>query len=326
VVPRPRHGELSASYLARIARANRVEWRTFAGLLGRLPSGLPGNPSHLTFTIVTLNDAAFARLLAYTGHDADRLIRAIPSLAPATFTRPGEPPALRVATLREQMLDCPQCLLRRDGAFIDTRLFPLRMACLRHGYWLYRDGAGSRLSPVIVPEITRAQKRLGRLAAHYGADAAVRAYDLARYYLRDDWRENGSPFWESALADRWYQRAEEVASTTTSWLPWWAVHPECTALAVMFANPYWAKRAVPEPGRRHRLFYQHMLAVLSVDDWTRRTASIRGFGSLPEEIRKQASWGRLLSDPEWGSPLPSHGTPRKVPFIDITDAYERSVA
>ncbi len=66
----------------------------------------------------------------------------------------------------------------------------------------------------------------------------------------------------------------------------------------MYANPYWAKRAVPEPDRRHRLFYQHMLAVLSVDDWTRRAASIRGFGSLPEEIRKQASWGRLLSGPE----------------------------
>ena len=49
-------------------------------------------------------------------------------------------------------------------------------------------------------------------------------------------------------------------------MPWWAVHPECTALAVMFANPYWAKRAVPEPDRRHRLFYQHMLAVLGVDD------------------------------------------------------------
>jgi hypothetical protein len=126
-----------------------------------------------------------------------RLIRAIPSLAPATFTRSGEPPALRVATLREQMLDCPQCLLRRDGAFIDTRLFPLRMACLWHRYWLYRDGAGRRIPPVIVLEIA----------------AAVRAYDLARYYLREDWRKNGSPFWESALADRWYQRAEAAAST-----------------------------------------------------------------------------------------------------------------
>ena len=77
----------------------------------------------------------------------------------------------------------------------------------------------------MVPEITKTQKRLERLAARYGADAAVRAYALARYYLREDWRKNGSPFWESALADRWYQRAEAVASTTTSWLPWWAGTP-----------------------------------------------------------------------------------------------------
>jgi TniQ len=325
VIPRPRHGELSASYLARVALANRTQWRIFAGLLGRLPSGLPGNPSHLTFTIVTLNEAAFARLLAYTGHDADRLIRAVPSLAPATFARPGEPPALRVATLREQMLDCPPCLLRRGGAFIDTRLFPLRMACLRHGYWLYRDGAGSRLPPVIVPEIARAQKRLVRLATRYGEDAAVRAYDLARYYLREEWRNGGSPFWESALADRWYQRAEAAASTRTSWLPSWAVHPECAALAAVFASPYWAERAVPVPDRRHRLFYQHMLTVLGVDDWTRRTASIRGFGSLPDDIREQAGWGRILSDPEWGT-LPPPGTPRKIPFIDITNAYDRPAA
>ena len=241
VVPRPRHGELSASYLARVALANRTQWRTFAGLLGR-------------------------------------------------------------------------------------PLFPLRMACLKHGYWLYRDGAGSRLPPVMVPEITKTQKRLERLSARYGMDAAVRAYELARYYLREDWRKGGSPFWESTLADHWYQRAGAVASAATSWLPSWAVHPECTALAVMFANPYWAERAVPVPDRRHRLFYQHMLAALGVDDWTRRTASIRGFGSLPDDIREQASWGRLLSDPEWGSLLPPSGTPRKIPFIDITDDYERSAA
>ena len=186
VVPRPRHGELSASYLARVARANRTEWRTFAGLLGKLPSGLPSNADHLMFTIVTLNGAAFARLLAYTGHDADRLIRAIPSLAPATFTRPGEPPALRVASLRERMLDCPQCRLRRDGAFIDTRLFPLKMACLRHGYWLYRDGAGHRLDLAVLPEIALAQRRFNRMASRLGATAALRTYRIASGYLEEE--------------------------------------------------------------------------------------------------------------------------------------------
>jgi hypothetical protein len=327
VVPRLRHGELSASYLARVARSNRTEWRTFAGLLGKLPGGLPSNPDHLTFTIVTLNEAAFARLLAYTGHDAGRLVRAVPSLAPATFTQPCDPPALRVASVREWLLDCPGCRLRRDGAFLDTRLFPLKMACLRHGYWLYRDGAGSRLRPTIIPEIATAQKHLARIAAHHGTKAAVRAYDIAHYYLRQDMRTAGSPIWHFPLTERWYQRADAAASTATSRLPSWAVHPECVALAAMFASPYWAELAVPVPDQRHRLFYQHMLTVLGVDDdWRLRGPSIRNFGTLPKDIREQASWGRLLSDPEWGWPLPQSGVPRKIPFIDITDDYERSVA
>jgi hypothetical protein len=67
-----------------------------------------------------------------------------------------------------------------------------------------------------------------------------------------------------------------------------------------------------------------MLSVLDVDDWTRRTA-IRGFGSLPDDTREQAGWGRILSDPEWGT-LPPPGTPRKIPFIDIINAYDRPAA
>lgn len=327
VVPRPCHGELSASYLARIARANRTEFRNFAGLLGKLPSGLPSNPAHLTFTIVTLNEAAFARLLAYTGHDADRLVRAVPSLAPGTFTRPGEPPALRVAALRVQMLDCPLCLLRRGGAFIDTRLFPLRMACLRHGYWLYRDGAGSRLPGAMTAEIASAQNRLSRIAARHGTNAAVRAYSMAHYYLREEMRTSGSPIWREPLAERWYQRAGAAASPMTSLLPSWTVHPECAALAAVFASPYWANLAVPVPDRRHRLFYQHILTVLGVKDvWKRRILSIRSFGSLPKDIREQASLGRILSDPEWGWPLPESGGPRMIPYIDITNGDERSAA
>jgi hypothetical protein len=328
VVPRPRHGELSASYLARIARANRTEFRSFASLLGRLPGGLPSNPGHLMFTILTLNDASFARLLAYTGHDADRLVQAIPSLAPATSADPGEPPALRVASLREDALDCPQCRLRREGAFLDTRLFPLKMACVRHGYWLYGAGAGSRLSSAIIPEISRAQRRLARIAARHGTDAAVRAYAIARRYLWEDWRTGGGrPIWYDALSERWYDRADTAASSQSSALPWWAVHPECAALAAMFASPFWAELAIPTADRRHRLFYQHMLAVLGINsDRPRRTVSIRRFGTLPESIREQAGWGRVLSDPEWGSPIPTHGAPSKIPFIDITDAYESSAA
>jgi hypothetical protein len=317
VVPRPRYGELSASYLARVALANRTQWRTFAGLLGKLPSGLPGDPSQLAFTIVTLNDAAFTRLLAYTGHHADRLIRAIPSLAPATFTDRGEPPALRVASLREQRLDCQQCRLRRDGAFIDTRLFPLKMACLRHGYWLYRDGAGHRLPPAVLPEITAAQNRLNRLAARRGTDAAVRSYGIARRYLQYEWNAGVQVSWYTGLRERWYKRAKASPSAQrSSWLPSWAVHPECTALAVIFASPYWAELAIPSPDRRHRLFYHHLL--VAVGDRPGDVPSIRNFDPLPDAIREQASWGRLLSDPEWGSPILSSERGCQISFIDIT--------
>jgi hypothetical protein len=62
------------------------------------------------------------------------------------------------------------------------------------------------------------------------------------------------------------------------------------------------------------------------DDLTWRTASIRSFGILPKDIREQASWGRLLSDPEWGWPILQPSVPRKIPFIDITGDNERSAA
>jgi TniQ len=325
VVPRPRHGELSASYLARVARANRTQWRTFARLLGKLPSGLPASPDHLALTVVTLNDAAFARLLAYTGHDAGHLVRAIPSLAPAPYARPGEPPTLRVASLNEQVIDCPQCRLRRDGAFLDTRLFPLKMACLRHGYWLFGDGAGAPLDRAVLSVVTVAQKRLNRLAARRGTAAAVHAYGIAHRYLRDEWNAGVRALWYTRLVERWYQRAEAVRpAKRTSWLPSWAIHPECSALAVMFASPYWAELAVPSPDRRHRLFYQHLLTILGASGGRGRVPSARNFDPLPKEIREQASWGRLLSDPEWGSPIETREGPRKIPFTDITDATSAS--
>ena len=322
VTPRPRHGELSASYLARIALANRTQWRAFAGRLGKLPSGLPSNPDHLMSTIVTLNDVAFARLLAYTGHDAGRLIRAIPSLTPVTFTRPGEPPALRVASLHERMLDCPQCRLRRGGAFLDTRLFPLKMACLRHGYWLYRDDSGRRLPAAVFPEIAAAQKRLTRLAARRGADAAVRAYGLARRYFQDEWCVGAQSYWYSTLAERWYRRSETAPPAERSrWLPSWALHPECVALAAIFASPFWAALAVPAPDRRHRRFYQHLLTVLGIHGARDYVPSIRNFDPLPDAIREQASRGRLLSDPKWGTYI-DHSRTGVIPFIDITDRDE----
>ena len=57
VVPRPRHGELSGSYLARVARANRTDLRSFLTLLGSLPPALSSESPDLAVMVLTLNEA-----------------------------------------------------------------------------------------------------------------------------------------------------------------------------------------------------------------------------------------------------------------------------
>ena len=116
VIPRPRHGELSGSYLARVARANRTDLRSFLSLLGSIPSALASKNPDLAAMVLTLNEAAFIRLLAYTGLDGDQLVRAIPSLAPRAVSPPGEPPAIRLSFVKTLAADCPGCRLRWRSA------------------------------------------------------------------------------------------------------------------------------------------------------------------------------------------------------------------
>jgi hypothetical protein len=98
--------------------------------------------------VLTLNNAAFARLLAYTGLDGERLIKAIPSLAPQSPVSTEEAPTIRLSFVKVLAADCPGCRLRRDGAYEDPRVFADKTACLRHGYWLYGQGRGQRLDPM----------------------------------------------------------------------------------------------------------------------------------------------------------------------------------
>jgi hypothetical protein len=326
VLPRPRYGELSGSYLARVARANGTDLRTFAGLLGRLPSATPAEGPDLAVMVLTLNNEAFARLLAYTGLAGDNLIKAIPSLHPKTFKSPGELPAIRISFLRTLAADCPGCSSRR-GAYADTRVFPHKTACLRHGYWLYGQDSGRRLDLAMRPELAAAQRRLDKIAMRRGQSAAMRAYEMASGYLQYAWRIDYHPYWYPTLLDRWQERVRTAgarAARSTWQLPGWAVHPECTALAAVFASPYWATLALPAPGRRHRRFYQRLLSELAIDDGT-PLRTMRIFDPLPRDIQEQARWDRLLNDPNWGAPPPATAIPKKISFIDITDGYERSI-
>jgi hypothetical protein len=325
VVPRPRHGELSGSYLARVAYANGTDLRSFISLLGAVPSGLASEGWDLSVMVLTLNDAAFARLLAYTGLDGDLIIRAIPSLAPRTRSS-GEPPAIRISFVKAPAADCPGCRVRRDGAYADPRLFSHKTACLRHGYWLYGQGGGQRINPAAFSEVAAAQRRLDRITSRRGPTSAMRAYEIASGYLQHSWRIDYHPYWYPQLVERWQRRVRvtgAVPARTTWQLPGWVVHPECTALAAIFASPHWAALAVPSADRQHRLFYQHLLTELGLDDGP-PPRTMRIFDPLPRDVQEQARWDRILSDPEWGAPAPDTVAPHKVHFMDITDYYERS--
>jgi hypothetical protein len=277
--------------------------------------------------MLTLNEAAFIRLLAYTGLDGEQLVRAVPSLAPRVISPLGEPPAIRLSFVKTLATDCPGCRQRRDGAHADTRLVSHKTACLRHGYWLFGQGGGERLNVAAIPEVAAAQRRLDRTASRRGPTAAMRAYEIASGYLQHSWRTDQHPSWYPALIGRWQQRIRSAGAcpAQTTWqFPGWAMHPECTALASVFASPHWAAMAVPAPDRRHRLFYQRLLAALAVDNKT-PLRSMRIFDPLPGDIQEQARWGRILSDPEWGAPPAATAIRKAIPFIDITDDYERSV-
>jgi hypothetical protein len=125
----------------------------------------------------------------------------------------------------------------------------------------------------------------------------MRAYEIASRYLQYSWRSDYPPPWYPALIGRWQQRIRSRPDHLA--VPGCAVHPECTALAAVFASPYWAALAVPAPDRRHRLFYQRLLAELGVDNGT-YMRTMRIFDPLPDDIQEQARWGRILSAPGWG--------------------------
>jgi hypothetical protein len=90
------------------------------------------------------------------------------------------------------------------------------------------------------------------------------------------------------------------------------------------AGPHWAALAVPTYDHRYRRFFQHLLTTLGIGYDPDEMPSIGNFDPLLGAIREQATWDRLLSDPDWGTLIESHKAPRVVRFIDIANGYGRS--
>ena len=180
VVPRPREGELSGSYLGRLARANRTELRTFVRLLSQLPVQLPADEQDLAVMLLTLNDAAFARLLTYTGHCQPTVSpRRSRHWHPRHSGCPANHPPSAYHSCRNrrstvQDAASAAAALTSIPACSRTR----RRACAT-ATGCYGQGRGQRLDFALLPEVAAAQRRLDRLVSRRGSSAAMRAYRIA---------------------------------------------------------------------------------------------------------------------------------------------------
>lgn len=329
---RPSGDELSGSYIARLARANRTTPWTLLQIIGRTPSDR--REPHPEECTIILNNAAFDRLLGLTRLTAYRLIRAIPSFESRNPGMAGAEPAVLVKSVTTPVSDCPECRMLRSPIRIDMRLHPDRLACLRHSRWLYATPGSSGLDIDRLPDVAAAFKRFQQLIKRHGKDSTLNAFKTANYLLRDGWRQERHATWHPHLIQRWKQRMKDagfaIDGTITG--PPWALFPEATALTATFINPYWAALSVPQPDRRHRAFYEQLVSALRLPTGHAQHGirlplrTMRTFDPLPEMIQEQARWGRLSNDPHWNEPGAAEGSPATVPFIDITDEYEQSVA
>ena len=246
------------------------------------------------------------RLAAVTGHDRERLARALPELHPT--------PAW-TSWRHQPQLGCPRCDARHRGGTV-TRLLPHhRYVCLRHRYWIGPPDVDQPATALDndLADIVRAQRRHQRLLHRYGTAAAFDAVLTGFLFCGHLWTEpaeNGTDVrWDWARrADALIPRGSEAATFSASLL-FAVVYPEAVRLAGMVASPAWRRlargnadeqrRFISEVGRRlGRLHYQPPANGDAIAHWmvidSPRSPS-RPDKTFPETRQHGASRGPMIS-------------------------------
>jgi len=236
---RPVHGERTASYLIRLATANRCSIGTFVQLIGRVHHG--SRPDQwvqiLPHSAIAMNTAALHRLAIYTGFAAAHLLHALPELD-HEHTGSGEP-VLRVGPGKRTFLrSCPPCERRTGGAVLAPDRRPLQLTCPHHDTWLVN--ADPPLSTHLVPEVRSAAKVLLRQQRRNTGAALKTLYAQVHGYLTFEWHGLG---WHSHLAKRWTARqqilqpnADHKDLYVLARTEHWSMLPEATAIIMALAN------------------------------------------------------------------------------------------
>lgn len=178
----PIHGEVLASYVRRLARANYQNPFWLTGYLSDQPF-LGGGGS--------VNDIPVERLAAATGLTPSQLAQRLPDLGSHRRQHPGTEvrAACRRCIARRGILDPVPCHMPRE-----------LMVCWRHQLWIgpRTHDPGDQLDVAALPEVLRAQRRHHRLRrcnradqllvdnAHDHADRLIQAWTQQGQLLSDN--------------------------------------------------------------------------------------------------------------------------------------------
>jgi TniQ len=237
---RPFPGETTASYLARLAHANRLDTEALRCYITGHRRRTPPFPA--------------GRLAIVTGFPASTLRHAIPDLGFGYGALDED--HHNGAGLPQRKQDdgppCRLCLLAR-GIALPVRCWkrPEDVICLRHRRW---TGPGSETGQPDLsaqPDILQAHKQHLRLVRRFGRDSVAFEFAVADHICRH-WHEqhrHDTAFRDRMLAFHGPAWQASPASPTVAA----AIYPQAVALTRLLVSPHWRAMSSPaHPDRQAR--------------------------------------------------------------------------
>ncbi|MFF4732923.1 Helicase associated domain protein [Streptomyces mirabilis] len=250
----PLHGELTLSFLSRIAARYHLGIRELLSAVTEADGRQNISGMLYPDSEIHLNTPARARVCGLSRVDEETLTRALPAWTreePCGRGRGRTGPTGRL-TRGEVAVGswgpaCPGCTAARTGRHAPARryLAPEQRVCARHRYWLlYAPGTSGLPVPLAgCPEVIAAHRRHVRLLEH--SPTAAQAFEVARAVTGSWWEQpwpGSERLWPARLA----------ATCPTGADPgWWRVvardlasYPETIAVAAVLASRHWQQQTL----------------------------------------------------------------------------------
>jgi hypothetical protein len=238
---KPFPGETTASYLARLAHANRLDAEALRFYIHGERRRTP--------------PLSASRLAVVTGFPASTLRYAIPDLGigPGSLDKNHHNGAGFPQHKTDDGPPCRQCVLAR-GITMPVRCWkrPEDVVCLRHRRWTGPGAGAGQPDLSAQPDIMQAHKRHLRLVRRFGRDPVADGFAVADHICRR-WHEHRQH--DAAFRDRMLTfhgpgwQASPASPTIAA-----AIYPQAVALTRLLTSPYWQALSSPGHPDRQALF------------------------------------------------------------------------